>query len=47
MEYKYEGHSIKSGEFCRVHDLQQGNLNKVLLGKRKSHKGWHLPDNSL
>jgi group I intron endonuclease len=34
-------------EFCRVHDLQQGNLNKVLLGKRKSHKGWHLPDNSL
>jgi len=34
-------------EFCRVHGLQQGNLNKVLLGKRKSHKGWHLPDNSL
>lgn len=30
-------------EFCRVHGLQQGNLNKVLLGKRKSHKGWYLP----
>ena len=34
-------------EFCRVHGLQQGNLNNVLLGKRKSHKGWHLPKRYL
>jgi group I intron endonuclease len=33
-------------EFCRVHGLQQGNLNNVLLGKRKNHKGWHLPNDT-
>lgn len=35
-------HSRNVWEFCREHGLQQGNLNKVLLGKRKNHKGWHL-----
>lgn len=30
-------------EFCRNQGLQQGNINNVLLGKRKSHKGWSLP----
>lgn len=28
--------------FAKEHGLQQSNLNTVLLGKRKSHKGWKL-----
>lgn len=27
-------------EFCRKHKLQQPNINKVLRGLRKHHKGW-------
>lgn len=43
---KYTGTNI--AEFCRTHDLYQQNIVKVLLGKRKSHKGWRRflePDN--
>jgi group I intron endonuclease len=34
----YTGANIAA--FCLLHDLQQQNIVKVLLGKRKSHKGW-------
>jgi len=34
----YNGSNV--AEFCRTHNLQQQNIIKVLLGKRKSHKGW-------
>ena len=27
-------------DFCKQHNLQQSNLNKVANGERKSHKGW-------
>ena len=30
-------------QFCRDHNLQNGNLYKVLRGKMKTHRGWSLP----
>ena len=27
-------------EFCRLNDLTQANISKVLLGQRNHHKGW-------
>jgi group I intron endonuclease len=34
----YELSNIR--EFCREHDLQPAHISAVLIGKRKSHKGW-------
>lgn len=34
-------------EFCRIHGLDAPNLRTVLNGKRKSHKGWTLADDTL
>lgn len=34
----YEGTNVT--KFCKEHGLQQQNITKVLLGKRKSHLGW-------
>lgn len=31
-------------EFCRIHNLSLGNFYYVIAGKRKSHKGWTLPE---
>ena len=36
-----EGKNIR--EFCRIHNLDFRNMSSVILGKRKSHKGWTLP----
>lgn len=30
--------------FCREHNLDIGNITRVINGKSKSHKGWHLKD---
>ena len=29
-------------EFCRNHNLDRGNMNKLIKGTNKSHKGWKL-----
>jgi group I intron endonuclease len=34
----YEGEGIS--QFCREYNLNQGNFSELLIGKRKSHKGW-------
>ena len=34
----------KLGQFAIEHNLQPGNLSQVLNGKRKTHKGWKLPN---
>jgi len=38
VEYKID--SIR--QFCREHGLDQSALGRVLHGKAKTHKGWHL-----
>jgi hypothetical protein len=40
-----KGKNIKL--FCKENNLSQGNLSNVLLGKRKSHKGYTLSGTSL
>lgn len=34
-------------EFCRIHELDSPNLRSVFNGKRKSHNGWTLADETL
>ena len=29
-------------EFCRNHNLDRGNMNKLIKGTNKSHKGWKI-----
>jgi hypothetical protein len=40
-----KGKNIKL--FCKENNLSQGNLSNVILGKRKSHKGYTLCETSL
>lgn len=35
--------SINLNEFCKTNNLDFRNIQKVLSGKAKSHKGWTLP----
>lgn len=39
---KYNVYNIN--EFARIHNLSASNLQKVLVNKRKSHKGWKLQE---
>lgn len=41
----YEGKSII--EFCRKNNLNSSSISAVLLSKRKSHKGWTLPETKV
>lgn len=34
----HAGTNVKA--FCKVHNLQRGNVMNLINGKRKSHKGW-------
>lgn len=40
-----EGENI--AEFCRKYNLSSASMGCVLSGKRKSHKGWTLPDTEI
>jgi hypothetical protein len=41
-------HNIENfSEFCRINNLQAANLRKVINGKRISHKGWKLYNQSV
>lgn len=45
FDSSYVLHQITNlNRFCEEHNLNQGNMNQVALGKRKQHKGWTKAD---
>ena len=38
-------HEVKNvSQFCRKHNLDRGNLYRVILGMRRHHRGFTCPD---